>query len=75
MDDAFNFRGKRCYFSDKSTLERNTLILGVDEHTLHIIISAATLEGEDRTIYQKSEVIFGDADLDINQQLLIREGQ
>ena len=47
-------------FSEGSTPERNTLTLGGDEYTLRII-STATLEEEEWTIYQKSEFIFGDA--------------
>ena len=69
------FQGKAFLFSEGSTPERNTLILGGDEHTLRIIISTATLEGEDQMIYWKSEFIFGDAAPDADQQLVIGEGQ
>ena len=47
---------------------RNTLILDEDECTLRIVISATTLKGEDQTIYQKLQFIFGDATPDTDQQ-------
>ena len=55
------FQGQASFFSYGITPERNTLILGEDESTLRIIISTAILEGENRTVYHKSELIFRDA--------------
>ena len=58
-----------------STPEQNALILGGNDRILHIIVTTGTLEGDDCTIFRKSDFIFGDATLDIDQQLLAREGQ
>ena len=77
MDGSVRFQVLRqaSLFSEGRTHERNTLILGGDERTLHIIISTATLEGEDRTIYQILEFIFGEAVSDTDQQLLAGKRQ
>ena len=63
----FQFQGQASLFSEGSTSKRNTLILGRDECTLHIIIFTAVLEGENRMVYQKLEFIFGDAALYTDQ--------
>ena len=54
----FHFQGQACYLA-KGPHQRETHILGRDERTFRII-SAATLEGEDRTIYRKADFIFGE---------------
>ena len=55
--------------------EHNALILGGDERTLRVIMMMAVLEGDNRTIFKKSDFNFGDAAPDMDQQLLAREGQ
>jgi len=72
---ASNFRGRALLLSEKSTPERNTLILGGDKRTLHIIISTAVLEVENWTVYRKSKFMFRDAAPDTDQQLIVRKGQ
>ena len=72
---CFQIQGQTSLFSNGSTSERNALILRGNERTLRIIISTTVLEGQNRTVYRKSEFIFGDAAPDTDQQLLAREGQ
>jgi len=50
-----NFRGRRRCLVKGAPPERNTLILGGDEYTLHVIISTVELEGENMEIRQKPE--------------------
>jgi len=71
----FCFQGQTSLLSNESTSERNTLILGGDKHTFHIIISTAMLEGKNRIVYRKPEFIFREAAPDTDQQLLVWEGQ
>jgi len=55
--------------------EWSALTLGGDEGTLQCIISKAMFEGENKTIFRKSDFIFGDVAPDTDQQLLAGEGQ
>ena len=71
----FQFQGQALLFSEGSTLERNTFILGGDERTLCIIFSTAVLEGKNWTVYQKPEFISMYATPNTDKQLLVREGQ
>ena len=58
---GFQFQGQASLFNEGSTPERNALIMGGDEHTFRIIITTASLEGGDQTIYRKPDFIFRDA--------------
>ena len=70
----FQFQGQVSLFGEGSTPEGNTLIMGGDECTFRIIITTASLEGEDQTIYRKPDFIIGDTAPDTDQQLHAREG-
>jgi len=47
--------------------EWSALTLGGDEGTLRCIISTAMFEGENKTIFRKSDFIFGDVAPDTDQ--------
>jgi len=57
----FQFQGQASPFSEESTPERNTLILGRDERTLHIIMMTTVFEGKNCIIFRKPDFFFGDA--------------
>ena len=62
-------------FSDRSSAERDALLLIVDECVTRSILTIASIEGHNCIVYQKSNFMFADAAPDTDQQLLAEEGQ
>jgi len=69
----FQFRGQASPFSDRSTPERDALLLTADESITRSILTTATLEDHNRVVYRKSDFIFGDSAPDTDHQLVAWE--
>ena len=72
---SLQFQGQASLFSERSSLVRDTLIYGGDQHTTRSILTTAPLEDFDRRTYRKPDFMFGDAVPDPDRQLLAGEGQ
>ena len=72
---SLQFQGQASLFSERSSLVRDTLIHGGDQHTTRSILTTAPLEDIDRRTYSKPDFMFGDAAPDPDRQLLAGEGQ
>jgi len=72
---CFQFQGQASLFSDRSSLERDALILTADEGDTWSILTTAPLEDHNRVVYRKLIFVFTNAALDTDQQLLAGEGQ
>ena len=70
----FQFQGQTSLFSERSSLERDALILTADKRVTQSTLTSAPLKDHNRVVYQKPDFMFGDATPDTDQQLLAREG-
>ena len=71
---SLQFQGQASLFSDQSSLVRDTLIHGGDQHTTRNILTTAPLEDVDRRTYRKPDFMFGNAAPDPDHQLQAEEG-
>ena len=72
---SLQFQGQASLFSEQSSVVRDTLIHGGDQHTTRSILTTAPLEDVDRRTYRKPDFMFGDAAPDPDHQLQAGEGQ
>ena len=77
MDEnmRFQFQGQTSLFSERSSTERDTLILKADERVTRSVLTTAPLEDHNRRAHQKSEFMFEDAAPDTDQQLIAGKSQ
>ena len=71
----FQFQGQTSLFSERSSSERDVLILKADERVTQSLLTTAPLENHNRVVYRKPDYMFGDVIPDTGQQLLAGEGQ
>ena len=71
----FQFQGQASLFSDKSSPERDVLLLIADEHVTRSILTTTPIEDHNRIVYRKPDFMFEVATTDTDQQLLAGEGQ
>ena len=71
----FQFQGQASLFSDRSSSERNALLLAANERVIRSILSTAPIVDHNWIVYRKSDFMFGNATPDTDQQLLAGEGQ
>ena len=71
----FQFHGQALFFSDKSSSERDALILMANKCVTRSILTTASLEDHNRVVYWKFNFVIGDAAPDTDQQLLAVEGR
>jgi len=60
----FQFQGQVSLFNDRSSSEREALLLVADERVSKGILTTAPIEDHNRIVYRKSDFMFGDAALD-----------
>ena len=72
---SLQFQGQASLFSEQSSLVRDTLIHGGDQHTTRSILTTAPLEDVNHRTYRKPDFMFGDAAPDPDHQLQAGEGQ
>ena len=72
---ASSSKARSRLFSERSTPERDTLILTADERITRSILTTAPLEDYNCVVYRKPNFVFGDAAPNTDQQLIVGEGQ
>ena len=76
MDESihFKFQGQVSLLSDRSSLERDALLLVADESVTRSILTTAQLEDHSRVMHRKPDFMFRDATSILTSNLLPGEG-
>jgi len=77
MDESthFQFQGQASLCSDRSSPEREALLLAADDCITRSILTTAPIKDHNQIVYRKLDIMFGDAAPDTDQQFLAGEGQ
>jgi len=57
---CFQFQGQASLFNERSSTERDVLILKIDKHVTRSVLTTAPFEDHNRTVHRKLEFMFGD---------------